>query len=267
MDDFIKPAKKQPYNYTPKLDQTLEVEQPEQTEEGPKQVIKEEPSVINLGVIDTSTEEKNQPMSHLSPSIKKHLSRKTKIIMIIVAIILLIIGSGLYWFIFKQDSKPVQTAKTVVKKEVLKAKPTSPLTGVELTDASLAKRPVTGLMIENSPDARPQSGMNEAGIIFEAVAEGGITRFLVLYQETQPQYIGPVRSIRPYYIDFALPFEAGLGHVGGSPDALRDIKTLGARDLDQFYNSGAYWRISERYAPHNVYTSFERLNALNQSKN
>ncbi|MEI6237874.1 MAG: DUF3048 domain-containing protein, partial [Candidatus Saccharibacteria bacterium] len=172
-----------------------------------------------------------------------------------------------YWFFIKKDSAQQPIVKTTTtKKVVIKAKPTSPLTGVELSDVALSTRPVTGLMIENSPDARPQSGMNDAGIVFEAVAEGGITRFLVLYQESQPQYIGPVRSARPYYIDFALPFEAGFGHVGGSPDALNDIKTLGVRDLDQFFNSQAYWRITERYAPHNVYTSFEKLNALNQSK-
>jgi hypothetical protein len=89
---------------------------------------------------------------------------------------------------------------------------------------------------------------------------------LALYQEAQPQYIGPIRSARPYYIDFDLAFNAGLGHVGGSPDAMNDIKNLGVKNLDEFYNSQAYWRITTRAAPHNVYTSFARLDALNKSK-
>jgi hypothetical protein len=197
---------------------------------------------------------------------KGKLTKKQTIILCIV-IALLVLGFVSYWFFIRSDNKPTNTnfvAKVETKKE--KPKTISPLTGVELKDANLAKRPVTALMIENSPDSRPQSGINEAGVIVEAVAEGGITRFLVLFQENTPSYIGPVRSARPYYVNFALNFDAGFGHVGGSPDALNDIKTLGVKDLDQFVNSGAYWRIGERAAPHNVYTSFEKLDALNQSK-
>jgi hypothetical protein len=51
-------------------------------------------------------------------------------------------------------------------------------------------------MIENSPDARPQSGIKNSGVVFEAIAEGGITRFMVLYQQEKPSLIGPVRSVR-----------------------------------------------------------------------
>ena len=120
-------------------------------------------------------------------------------------------------------------------------------------------------MIENSLDARPQSGINQAGVIFEAIAEGGITRFITLYQEAQPQYVGPVRSLRPYYIDWAAAFDAPIAHVGGSPDALKQIRN-GGKDLDQFFNPGAYWRQSTRAAPHNVYTSFKNMDKLNKAK-
>ena len=202
------------------------------------------------------------------PNFFKRLSKKQLLIIAGIVAALLIGGGLVYWFVLKPDNKSSTNTTPVVtaNKATPKAKPTSPLTGVELSDASLANRPVTGLMIENSGDARPQSGLTDAGIVFEAIAEGGITRFLALFQESQPQYIGPIRSARPYYIDFALPFDAGLGHVGGSPDALNDIKNLGVRDLDEFYNSQAYWRITERAAPHNVYSSFAKLDALNQSK-
>jgi hypothetical protein len=140
----------------------------------------------------------------------------------------------------------------------------SPLSGVA-TKQELADRPVTGIMIENSLDARPQSGLQEAGVIFEAIAEGGITRFLTLYQENEPSYIGPVRSLRPYYIDWAETFDASVAHVGGSPDALSRIRN-GGKDLDQFFNASSFWRISSRASPHNVYTSFNRLNSLNKAR-
>lgn len=145
------------------------------------------------------------------------------------------------------------------------AKEASKLTGVEVEPA-LNSRPVTAVIIENSKEARPQSGLLDAGVVFEAIAEGGITRFLALYQEAQPDKIGPVRSVRPYYLDFALPFDAPIAHVGGSSQALSDIKALGARDLDQFANAGAYERVKNRSSPHNVYTSTAKLDALNASK-
>jgi hypothetical protein len=157
----------------------------------------------------------------------------------------------------------------VVKKTAsAPAKPTtepSRLTGAEVTP-ELNKRAVTAVMIENSPDARPQSGLNDAGVVFEAVAEGGITRFLALFQESQPSYIGPIRSSRPYYLDWLLPFDATYAHVGGSPAALAQIKSLHVKDLDQFANAGAYQRVTARYAPHNVYSSIEKLYSLAQSK-
>lgn len=186
-----------------------------------------------------------------------------------IAGLLLIFGaSAIGWFYFIQpDSHPRVVSYFSHHKPKPKPPPTapSPLTGA-LVDPALTKRPVTGIMIENSTEARPQSGLQAAGVVVEAIAEGGITRFLALYQESTPQYIGPVRSLRPYYLDFAAPFQAGIVHVGGSPEALARVRNGSYRDLDQFFNSGYFTRISARPAPHNVYTSFARLDALNQAK-
>lgn len=142
----------------------------------------------------------------------------------------------------------------------------SPLNGIEVADESATKQPVTGLMVENSPDARPQSGLKKAGVVYEAVAEGGITRFMALYQNDKPALIGPVRSLRLYYLNWAAPYEASIAHVGGSGNALAEVRNGSYRDIDQFYNASTYWRASDRYAPHNVYTSGEKLDQLNASK-
>ena len=107
-------------------------------------------------------------------------------------------------------------------------------------------------MIENSPDARPQSGLKAAGVVYEAIAEGGITRFMALYQTSKPELIGPVRSLRMYYLDWFAPYSASIAHVGGSLNALTEARSGKYRDLDQFFNSQTYWRASDRYAPHNV---------------
>lgn len=150
-----------------------------------------------------------------------------------------------------------------------KKKPTkfySPLTGLEVADEAATKQPVTAVMIENSPDARPQSGLSRAGIVYEAVAEGGITRFLAVYQGAKPGLIGPVRSLRLYYLSWGAQYQASIAHVGGSPNALDTVRSGSYRDIDQFFNGGSYWRASDRRAPHNVYTSGEKLDALNASK-
>lgn len=155
-------------------------------------------------------------------------------------------------------NKPQQSVKPIVYH--------SPLTGNVVPDQASTQQATTGIMIENSPDARPQSGIHSAGVVFEAIAEGGITRFLAVYQESKPQLIGPVRSVRLYYVDWIAPFQASVAHIGGSKFALDEVRNGNYRDIDQFFNDSAYWRANDRYAPHNVYTSFERIDALNLKK-
>lgn len=134
----------------------------------------------------------------------------------------------------------------------------SRLTGIQVKP-EVNKKAVIAVMIENSPDARPQSGLRDAGIVYEAIAEAGITRFLTLFLDVDSKHVGPVRSARPYYVRWAKQYDAPYAHVGGSPNALRLIKQSGLKDLDQFSHANYYERISSRYAPHNVYTSLSRL--------
>lgn len=184
---------------------------------------------------------------------------------------LFLVGAGsisVAWFL-QPKTKTVTT--TPVAKVATPAAPAapkyySPLTGVEVPDQATTKRPVTAIMIENSIFARPQSGIKDAGIVFEAIAEGGITRLATLHQEDRPQLIGPVRSVRPYYVDWIAPFDASIAHVGGSAKALATVRNGSFRDIDQFFNGSFYWRATDRAAPHNVYTSFDKLDQLNQKK-
>ena len=187
-----------------------------------------------------------------------------------LAAVIILLGGGTAGWLLTRHSTPVASTKpkvVVVKKPVVVVPTTVPsaLTGLPVAP-SVNSGPVTGVMIENSDEARPQSGLNSAGVVFEAIAEGGITRFLALFQDTTPDNVGPIRSARPYYEQWALGFDAGYAHVGGSPEALADLKTWGVRDLDQFYNGGSYHRVSNRAAPHNVYTAIATLNQLETKK-
>jgi hypothetical protein len=196
----------------------------------------------------------------------KQLNPKQRLISLGVCGLLLIAATVGALQLFMKNPAAPKPVSIAPKTEPSKPTTTpSPLTGVQVTP-ELAALPVTGVMIENSPDARPQSGLNSAGVVFEAISEGGITRFLALYQEDQPDYIGPVRSVRPYYLDFLVPFDAPLAHAGGSAEALAQIREQGLKDLDHGANGGAYQRVSNRYSPHNLYTSRAQLLELHNQK-
>jgi hypothetical protein len=205
------------------------------------------------------------PWQRLKCWVQAH--KKASIIIAIVAALLLAAGGVTLYFALQPKAKSV--AKTVAHKvEAPPAKPKfySPLTGVEVADEAAAKQEVTGIMIENSEWARPQSGLNDAGVVFEAIAEGGITRFAALYQQAKPQLIGPVRSVRPYYINWMAAFDATIVHIGGSANALSEVRNGSYKDADEFFNDDYFWRTTDRAAPHNVYTSFEKLDQLNKDK-
>jgi hypothetical protein len=196
----------------------------------------------------------------------KNITKKQWIIISIVAALVLGGAFATWWFWLK----PEPQVTPVVNEPQPEPKPKSTtvasnLSGLQV-DPSVNKRAVTGIMIENSQAARPQSGLSQASVVFEAIAEGGITRFLAMYQDNKTGNIGPVRSARKPFLQWLLGFDSTIAHVGGSAEALQLIRDWNIKDLDQFVNSGGYWRIESRSAPHNVYTSIANLNTLEKEK-
>jgi hypothetical protein len=193
-------------------------------------------------------------------------ARKALFLVAVTVVTVAIVG-GVFYLVRPKPAPITSGQKLNVHNKLAAAPNTVPstLTGLQV-DKSVNERPVTGVMVENSLEARPQSGLDQAGVVFEAEAEGGITRFLSLFQDSQPSYIGPVRSARPYYIQWCQGFDCAYAHVGGSPEALQDIKTWGIKYLNQFFGAGYFQRISSRAAPHNVYTSIDQLNKFESSK-
>jgi hypothetical protein len=181
--------------------------------------------------------------------------------------LLVLIAAITAWYLVSSQPVPkIDRTPITIKPRPPQPKYYSPIDGSLMASETDGTKPVTAIMIENSPDARPQSGLKDAQIVYEAIAEGGITRFLAIYQQTKPQLIGPVRSVRPYYLDWAAPYDAAIAHVGGSAEALVEVRNGTFKDIDQFFNGSTYWRVSDRTAPHNVYTSFAKLDALEASK-
>jgi len=110
------------------------------------------------------------------------------------------------------------------------------------------------IMVENQEDARPQTGLPRADVVYEALAEGGITRFLAVYLSYDASVVGPVRSLRHYFAFLAADYGADLVHIGASPEgfAWRDAMNLGK--LDESAEDPGVWRVRTRRAPHNAYT-------------
>ncbi|MCD4705678.1 DUF3048 domain-containing protein [bacterium] len=117
------------------------------------------------------------------------------------------------------------------------------------------------ITIENNEAARPQSGLDKANLVIEVPVEGGITRFLAFFADgDEVDKIGPIRSARPYFFDWSKEFDALYCHVGGSPEALKILKTdYSVYNLNQYFQSRYYWRSSKQVRPHNVYSSSELL--------
>jgi len=138
--------------------------------------------------------------------------------------------------------------------------PRWPLTGLAAPSLDAARLRVVSVKIENSTPARPQSGLDQADVVYETVTEGGITRFNALYQSRAPKVVGPVRSARVSDFYIVPQYHALFAHVGGESNVMKvfaDRKKYS--DMDQFFNPSPYWRSHDRSAPHNTYADVTRI--------
>ena len=114
------------------------------------------------------------------------------------------------------------------------------------------------VVINNHPSARPQSGLQQASIVYELLVEGGLTRLIAVYDTPIEDnfLIGPVRSLRTSFADLALEYDGVIAHSGYSQRTADYIRGMG---LKQITSSNYLWRDSSRSAPHNLYTDIEHL--------
>lgn len=144
--------------------------------------------------------------------------------------------------------------------------PRSPLSGRPVSPEDLSLRPIA-VVINNFSSSLPQSGIAGADLIYEVLAEGDITRMVVFFQKPEAAKIGSVRSVRDYFVDFALDYDAILVHHGGSETGYARIKAQHIDDLDGMQLEGsAFWRDPVRVSQkgmyeHSSYTNAERIEA------
>lgn len=135
----------------------------------------------------------------------------------------------------------------------------SSLDGLKYNEEELQRRPVV-VSIDNHPKARWQAGLSQAEIIYECEVEFPYTRYLCVFLAHEPERVGPVRSARPYLVNYALENDGIFVHVGGSQDAFNEIARLSVAEIDGLY-SGAMWRYYDtgKSAPHNMYTTLKSI--------
>ena len=194
-------------------------------------------------------------------SVTKKQSKKAMVLILVIFFLLLAGGAAFYLFylkdpfhlLFAAPAAPVadvEDSPTSSEPEPVNPEPSekfySRLSGEEIANAELDSAPTFCVQIPNGVDgARDQVGLDAAKVVFEAIAEAGITRFAAVFQNP-PAVIGPIRSLRIYYFNWDIPFGCTIVHAGGAQDALQALHASGARELDE--STTYMWR-SDAYYP------------------
>jgi Protein of unknown function (DUF3048) N-terminal domain/Protein of unknown function (DUF3048) C-terminal domain len=141
--------------------------------------------------------------------------------------------------------------------------PIAPLTGLPDPGGSALARPALTVKVENTPDALPQYGIDQADVVYEEIVNGGITRLAAVFNSHAPAKIGPVRSVRPTDASVVWPLGGIFAYSGGAPYAVTAIGQVPHLKLIDESSAGlAMFRDPSRYAPHNLYAIAGRLFAF-----
>ena len=173
--------------------------------------------------------------------------------LIIILVILILASGGFFAYKISQNKKVEEGNE--IKEDVLVAK----VKEKSIKTFSGDDRPIA-VMVDNHQDAWPQAGLEKAYMVYEIIAEGGETRLMALYKGQDVKQIGPVRSARPYFIDYAMENDAIYTHFGQSPQAEYDLKHLYINDINGIAEDGVtFLRTKKKSAPHNAMTSTDKL--------
>ena len=182
-------------------------------------------------------------------------------VLVIILVILIIVAGVVLAYKITQDKNNTETISGESNNELV-----STVEEKKVQIYSGNDRPIA-VMIDNHSDAWPQAGLNQAYMVYEIIVEGGETRLMALFKGVDLDKIGPVRSARHYFIDYAMENDAIYVHFGQSPQAQSDIKKYSINDINGIAEDGTtFWRVKDKVAPHNAVTSTEKLLESAKSK-
>ena len=191
-------------------------------------------------------------------------------LMILVGIFVALAGLMTYGLVYAVALEPMDN-NGLINNKLGDNRETKPESGIKIINGEAVGDNEKNLwpvavVIDNHPDARPTFGLNKASLVYEFPVEGGATRFLAFYTPGQEminkvEKIGPVRSVRPYFLMAVKEYDALLAHAGGSAEALKDIEKLRINSLEEiaWWGPEYFWRVYSRETPHNLFTSTDKL--------
>lgn len=214
-------------------------------------------------------------MDEVNPSVplesennKPHWTTAKKyktILLISLCVAALVIGGAIAAKRFAGNRTTVTT--TTKKSATATATPVvSTLDGMPYAEDK-AKRHPLAVVIENHPDARPQFSLSSASLVYEAITEGGITRYLAIFGPQDAKEIGPIRSARLFFMDWVKEYDAFFAHAGGNEDALANIDAYNIKDLP--HTGNYFWRDNKGKpvaSEHTLFSSTEKLYAFANDK-
>lgn len=188
-------------------------------------------------------------------------NKNTTKILIIILVILIIVAGGVLAYKIIKDKENIETIEPE-ENEIITA-------GIDEKEVQIFKgndRPIA-IMIDNHSDAWPQAGLQKAYMVYEIVVEGGETRLMALFKGVDVEKIGPVRSARHYFLDYAMENDAIYTHFGESPQAASDIKKYSINEIDGIAEDGTtFKRVRDKASPHNAVTSIANLRESAKNK-
>jgi len=178
----------------------------------------------------------------------------------VVVVVVLAAAGGLAYFGFHKNTPtpPTSTTTTTTKPHY----PTAPLTGLPDPSGLSLKRPALTVKIENTPQALPQWGIDQADVVYEEIVNGGITRLAAIFNSHAPAKVGPVRSVRPTDTQVVWPLGGIFAYSGGAPYAVASISTAPVKLVDESSAGTAMFRDPNLYAPHNLFAVAPQLFAF-----
>ncbi len=177
--------------------------------------------------------------------------------LIIILVILILAAGGILAYKITRDKKNVtqEVSEGQSEDNVL----TAGISEKKIKIFNGEDRPIA-VMIDNHNQAWPQAGLNKAYLVYEIIVEGGETRLMAVFKGVNVDKIGPVRSSRHYFLDYAMENDAIYAHYGWSPMAESDIKSYNINNLNGITEStSTFWRVKDKSAPHNAVTSTDAL--------
>jgi hypothetical protein len=183
-----------------------------------------------------------------------------KTLSVVAAVVIVAAIAGLAVFHFRKTVPP--TSATTTTTTTLPTYRIAPLTGLPDPSGLSVKRSALTVKIENTPQALPQWGIDQADVVYEEIVNGGITRLAAIFNSHAPAKIGPVRSVRPTDTQVVWPLGGIFAYSGGAPYAVASIETAPVKLIDESSAGTAMFRDPDLQAPHNLFAIAPQLFAF-----